>query len=133
MRRTSVSLPTSKVAHDPHEKAARYGSARGTGKSGTLENLKTAWMTQTQRTRYIKTGGILLFVIFLFYYLAPTGTDVYNLGTYQRGAYKLWSTISNYVQHRQQVMVKPPLTHPWVHRSAQSLVTRQSQLFNMPS
>lgn len=81
MRRTSVSLPTKAVAHDPHEKSARYNSYRSpSGITGILENLKTAWMGQSQRSRYVKTGGILLFVVFLFYYLAPHGTDVYDLG-----------------------------------------------------
>lgn len=85
MRRTSVSLPTRNVAHDPHEKAARY-STKGAKNSaaGTLEKVKTAWMTQSQRSRYLKTGGILLFVLFLFYYLSPGGTyvvkEVANLG-----------------------------------------------------
>lgn len=82
MRRSSVSLPTRIVAHDPHEKAARY-STRGANSSaiGTLEKRKTAGMTQSQRSRFLKTGGVLLFVIFLFYYLSPNGTDVYTGGT----------------------------------------------------
>jgi guanosine-diphosphatase len=81
MRRTSVSLPTRNVAHDPHEKAARY-STKGAKNSaaGTVEKIQTAWMTQSQRSRYLKTGGILLFVIFLFYYLSPSGTYVVKEG-----------------------------------------------------
>ncbi|KAG4439832.1 Guanosine-diphosphatase [Cadophora sp. M221] len=79
MRRTSVSLPTRNVAHDPHEKAGRY-STKGASDSAAakLENIKTAWMTQSQRSRYLKTGGLLLFIVFLFYYLAPSGTDAYS-------------------------------------------------------
>lgn len=72
MRRTSVSLPTSKVpAHDPHEKPNRYNT-RGARDSavGTLEKIQNAVMTQSQRSRYLKTGGILFFVVFLFYYLS---------------------------------------------------------------
>ncbi len=85
MRRTSVSLPTTKVAHDPHEEPERY-SRKGAANSvaDTLEKARIAWMTQSQRSRYLKTGGILLFVIFLFYYLAPGGTDVYGGGTNSR-------------------------------------------------
>jgi hypothetical protein len=81
MRRTSVSLPTRNVAHDPHEKPARY-STKGAGDSaaGILEKARAAWMTQSQRSRYLKTGGILLFVVFLFYYLSPSGTNVYSGG-----------------------------------------------------
>jgi len=74
MRRTSVSLPTRNVAHDPHEKLARYSTKGASDRAaGTLEKIKTAWMTQSQRSRYLKTGGILLFIVFLFYYLSPKG------------------------------------------------------------
>jgi guanosine-diphosphatase len=81
MRRTSVSLPTRNVAYDPHEKSARYQPRLASrGAFGTLEKVKTAWMTQSQRSRYLKTGGILLFVVFLFYYFSSTGSDVYSEG-----------------------------------------------------
>lgn len=83
MRRTSVSLPTRNVAHDPHEKPARYSTtgARSSA-AGTLEKLKAAWMTQSQRSRYLKTGGLLLFIVFLFYYLSPGGKDGYGDGMF---------------------------------------------------
>ncbi|TVY34985.1 putative guanosine-diphosphatase [Lachnellula occidentalis] len=79
MRRTSVSLPTRNVAHDPHEKPARYNT-KGASNSAVaiLEKAKAAYMTQSQRSRYLKTGGILLFIVFLFYYLSPSGVDVHN-------------------------------------------------------
>lgn len=82
MRRTSVSLPTRNV--DPHEKPARYTSHKGSSvhHAGTLDNLKAAWMTQSQRSRYVKTGGILLFIVFLFFYLSPSGTNVHIGGTF---------------------------------------------------
>ncbi|KAG9235882.1 guanosine-diphosphatase-like protein [Amylocarpus encephaloides] len=81
MRRTSVSLPTRNVAHDPHEKAGRYSSTGARqGAVGILEKAKSAWMTQSQRSRYLKTGGILVFVIFLFYYFTPAGVDVTSGG-----------------------------------------------------
>jgi len=77
MRRTSVSLPTRNNHHDPYEKPARYNT-RGARNSaaGTVEKIKAAWMTQSQRSRYLKTGGLLLFIVFLFYYFVPTGTGV---------------------------------------------------------
>ncbi|RDL39561.1 Guanosine-diphosphatase-like protein [Venustampulla echinocandica] len=79
MRRTSVSLPTRNVAHDPHEKAARYDTrAARESAAGLLGKVKAAWMTQSQRSRYLKTGGILLFIVFLFYYLSPGGVDVHT-------------------------------------------------------
>lgn len=72
MRRTSVSLPTRNAHRDPYEKLARYGNPEGASTLKTkVDNIKTAWMTQSQRSRYLKTGGILLFIVFLFYYLAP--------------------------------------------------------------
>lgn len=82
MRRTSVSLPTTKVAYDPHEKAGRYSSTGAQeSAAGILEKAKSAWMGQSPRARYLKTGGILLFVVFLFYYLSPSAADVYSGGT----------------------------------------------------
>lgn len=82
MRRTSVSLPTRNV--DPHEKPARYTSQKDLSvhHADILENLKAAWMTQSQRSRYVKTAGILLFIVFLFYFLAPTATNVHIVGTF---------------------------------------------------
>jgi hypothetical protein len=80
MRRTSVSLPTRNVAYDPHEKPARYNKGANTSAAAILEKIKIAWMTQSQRSRYLKTGGVLLLVVFLFYYLSPRGTDIYTGG-----------------------------------------------------
>lgn len=77
MRRISVSLPTRNSQRDPHEKLARYGPPPGASTLKTkIDSVKTAWMTQSQRSRYMKTGGILLFIVFLFYYLAPKGVHV---------------------------------------------------------
>lgn len=77
MRRISVSLPTRNSQRDPHEKLARYGTPPGASTLKTkIDSVKTAWMTQSQRSRYLKTGGILLFIVFLFYYLAPKGVHV---------------------------------------------------------
>ncbi|KFY38361.1 hypothetical protein V494_04389 [Pseudogymnoascus sp. VKM F-4513 (FW-928)] len=77
MRRISVSLPTRNSQRDPHEKLARYGPPPGASTLKTkIDSVKTAWMTQSQRSRYLKTGGILLFIVFLFYYLAPKGVHV---------------------------------------------------------
>ncbi|OBT56224.1 hypothetical protein VE04_02683 [Pseudogymnoascus sp. 24MN13] len=77
MRRISVSLPTRNSQRDPHEKLARYGTPPGASTLKTkIDSVKTAWMTQSQRSRYMKTGSILLFIVFLFYYLAPKGVHV---------------------------------------------------------
>jgi guanosine-diphosphatase len=79
MRRTSVSLPTKHtVAHDPHEKAARYEEPTP---AGILARLRLFWMSQTQKTRWLKASAILVTVFFLFYYLSPSGVELYHGGT----------------------------------------------------
>ncbi|KAK3937654.1 guanosine-diphosphatase [Diplogelasinospora grovesii] len=80
MRRTSVSLPTKHVAHDPHEKRDRYHGIHNRGETPLLARMQQAWMSQSQRTRYIKTGAIIFAVIFLFYFFSPSGVDLYNGG-----------------------------------------------------
>jgi len=76
-------LPTRHGLPDPYEKPGRYSSSRkdsSTSNTGILENLKNAWMAQSPRSRYLKTGGLIFFVVFLFYYLAPGGVDVAHGG-----------------------------------------------------
>ncbi|KAL1842704.1 hypothetical protein VTJ49DRAFT_4483 [Mycothermus thermophilus] len=77
MRRTSVSLPTKSkpVAYDPHEKPDRYGASR---QSSLIMKMQSAWLSQSQRARYTKTGAIILFVFLLFYFFSPSGVDVYH-------------------------------------------------------
>ncbi|KAI2643541.1 guanosine-diphosphatase [Xylaria nigripes] len=86
MRRTSVSLPTKQARHDPHEKADRYES--GLREPGILEKLQQAGMNPAQKSRWLKTTAIVVFVIFLFYYLSPKGVDYYQ-GVSQAGGYGL--------------------------------------------
>jgi hypothetical protein len=77
MRRTSVSLPTNKIAHDPHEKPARYGAhPRRAGLLGKL----SAWMSAAKQTRWVKAAAVLLTVFFVFYYFSPSGVDLYRGG-----------------------------------------------------
>ncbi|KAK0383491.1 hypothetical protein NLU13_9402 [Sarocladium strictum] len=68
MRRQSVSLPTKQVAHDPHEKPDRYPDERR--RFGTM---KEAFMSPTQRTRWLKTAAIVFSVVFLVYWFSPSG------------------------------------------------------------
>jgi guanosine-diphosphatase len=79
MRKQSVSLPTKHIVHDPHEKPDRYGDEYP---QGVLAKMKEQWMSQPQRTRWIKTAAIVLSVCLLFYWLSPRGVDVYNEGGY---------------------------------------------------
>jgi guanosine-diphosphatase len=86
MRRTSVSLPTKHAARDPHEKPARYESGyqhRAENRGGILEKLQqAAGMNQAQKTRWLKTTAIVVFLVFLFYFLSPRGVDIYQDGTH---------------------------------------------------
>ena len=70
MRRTSVSLPTKQVAHDPHEKPARYNDQRN---PGLAAGLISVMVSQAQKSRWLKVGGIVLTIWLLFYWLAPMG------------------------------------------------------------
>ncbi|KAK1454074.1 GDA1/CD39 family protein [Colletotrichum melonis] len=81
MRRTSVSLPTKQPARDPHEKPGRFAPAqRNTGLFAAFRD-----MSQAQKTRWMRTGAIAFFVVFLFWYLSPRGVNVYNGGAVSKG------------------------------------------------
>ncbi len=86
MRRTSVSLPTNKIAHDPHEKPARYGAQH---RQGGIWGKVTAWMAAAKQTRWIKTAAILVAIFFLVYYFSPSGVDLYHEGEMRRPAVRL--------------------------------------------
>jgi guanosine-diphosphatase len=73
MRRQSVSLPTKQVAHDPFEKPDRYPDERR-----HIGKMKEAFMSPTQRTRWLKTAAIVFSVVFLVYWFSPSGVEIYN-------------------------------------------------------
>lgn len=80
MRRTSVSLPTTKqVAYDPYEKPDRYDPKS----RSMLAKMKDAWSSQAQRARYIKIGAVLFTVVCLFWLLTPKAKEVYNGGEHR--------------------------------------------------
>ena len=88
-RRRSVSLPTRNNHHDPYEKADRHSSNGSANRPiGAVENIKEAWMTQSQRSRYLKSGGIIAFFVFLFFFLSP-----YRGSNLARGRDYLYSNI----------------------------------------
>jgi len=82
MRRTSVSLPTKHIAYDPHEKPDRYDNNRG---ESLIMKMQSAWVSQSQRARYIKTGAIIFVVFVLFYCFSPSGVDLYHGATGAEG------------------------------------------------
>ncbi|TLS28412.1 hypothetical protein PpBr36_01574 [Pyricularia pennisetigena] len=77
MRRTSVSLPTNnKVARDPYEKRARYEANQR--EVSLLEKITEA-MSQARQTRWFKTLAVLVVILFLFFFLSPSGgVDLYK-------------------------------------------------------
>jgi hypothetical protein len=81
MRHTPVSLPTKPIAYDPHEKPDRYDNSR---EPNTAAKMQSAWASQAQRARYIKTGALLFVVFLVFYYFSPAGVDLYNEGRFSQ-------------------------------------------------
>ncbi|KAI9742113.1 MAG: Guanosine-diphosphatase [Cirrosporium novae-zelandiae] len=65
-RRRSVSLPT-RNANDPFEKADRHHN-----NSAGPYPPRSFSMTQGQKSRYIKTGAVVAFVLFLLFLIAPS-------------------------------------------------------------
>ena len=79
-RRRSVSLPTRSAPDDPHEKADRHISNGGLNGSAGFASNGDALMTQSQRSRYLKAGGILAVLLLLFFFLAPQRDRVTHFG-----------------------------------------------------
>lgn len=78
MRRTSVSLPTKQIPHDPYEKRARYRPQD----LGFFASIKAVWMSQAQKARWAKTAAIVFVVLVFFYWVSPKGVDMYNEGMF---------------------------------------------------
>ncbi|KAK4192876.1 putative guanosine-diphosphatase [Podospora australis] len=78
MRRTSVSLPTKQVAHDPHEKPDRYEFDHR--EPSVFVKMQQSWASQSQRARYLKTGAIVFVVFCLFYFFSPSGVELVHGG-----------------------------------------------------
>lgn len=99
MRRTSVSLPTKHVAHDPFEKPDRYehGNGPGTGsghprrQAGILEKLKNDMMSQAQKTRWFKTSAVVFLFLVALYYFHPSGVAIHDGSTSSSSS----STVAN--------------------------------------
>ncbi|KAL1878069.1 hypothetical protein VTK73DRAFT_8120 [Phialemonium thermophilum] len=80
---SAASSKKKKVAHDPHEKPDRY---QDDPKQPSLwAKMQSAWVSQSQRARWIKTGAIVFAIFLLFYYVSPSGVDLYN-GTSPAGS-----------------------------------------------
>ncbi|OJD24244.1 hypothetical protein ACJ73_04392 [Blastomyces percursus] len=73
-RRRSVSLPAKSI-RDPFEKPGRHSGDphRSFKKFSFRDTFTIATMTQSQRTRYLKTGGIIAVLLLFLYVLLPGG------------------------------------------------------------
>ena len=78
-RRRSNSLPMRQES-DQQEKENTPPKPWGRGRSDTLEGYREASMTGGQRSRFLKTGGIITFIVLLFYlFSSRNGAAVQNL------------------------------------------------------
>jgi guanosine-diphosphatase len=78
-RRSSVKLPH----HDPYEKPDRHTTS---GSSHSMqEKVRAAWMNQSQRSRYVKTGCLIAFLFLVLYYIAPTNSSIPGAGRFPGG------------------------------------------------
>lgn len=69
-RRRSISLPQREKSEDAFEKEGRYFQAR------QRPTLSSGMMGQSQRSRYLKTGGVVAFVVLVLFYLSgPRGSS----------------------------------------------------------
>lgn len=92
--RTPTSPSSSKLpGFDPHEKPDRYKFKPK--RQGIIGRMKESWMTQSQRTRWIKTAAIVFAIVTLFYFISPKGVEVYHEGTPSGGSSCSRSLLNN--------------------------------------
>jgi guanosine-diphosphatase len=76
-RRVSVTLPRNfdpSRDPDPFEKPDRHSRHRSANSNGLMGDYKgSAIMNQGQRLKYLKFGGLFMFLMVVFYFLAPRG------------------------------------------------------------
>ncbi|KAI4109292.1 MAG: hypothetical protein LQ339_001792 [Xanthoria mediterranea] len=74
-RSSSLPKPNNNHGQDSYAKAKRQrNSGWSTASPDTVENIKESWMRGGQRSRLLKTGGILALVVFLLYLFTPSNT-----------------------------------------------------------
>lgn len=69
------SKPDSHTPWDPFEKLDRQPKT-----STTLDKLKTGWMNQSRQQRWLKVGGMLTAIVFIYIFLSGSGTRIANIG-----------------------------------------------------
>ncbi len=123
-RRRSVSLPYRADSDlsdpfDPFEKPNRHSTTSGGRHSASptlVESLQNAWMTQSQRSRYFKTGGVLVFILFILFYVFESWRGVPDVGSMWTALARmpLSNRIRQHIQHLQ-------LAHFKMHETARYL------------
>lgn len=129
-RRRSVSLPTRTDPRDPFEKADRHKSNGSANLSiPTVDHINGAWMTQSQRSRYLKAGGIVALFVFLFFWLSRNeGANVRELVSGMSKCLKFTSDCMLIAVFPQDILAQElrPQIRRQGQRSARSLIPRTS-------
>jgi hypothetical protein len=60
-------------------------------------------MTQSQRTRWIKTAAIVFAIVTLFYFISPKGVEVYHEGTPSGGSSSSRPSLNNLMLTNRQL------------------------------
>jgi hypothetical protein len=132
-RRVSVTLPRNfdpnrDAPDDPYEKPDRHSRHRSTNSNGFMGDYKgSSIMNQGQRLRYLKTGGVIAFILLILYFVAPR--DGFSKGTH---VLSCWAMYTDHVLQgpSHQEATRPRETQK---RNAQSPTPRTSPSSNMPS
>ena len=130
-RPLSVSLPRTFDPNrdaDPHEKLDRHSRHRSSNSNGLMGDYKGgSIMNQGQRLRYLKTGGLIAFVLLALYFIAPrSGLSRSMFNTMPTRGHMLIAKQAP----SQQAATRPRAPQK---QHAQNPSQRTSPLFNTPS
>lgn len=84
LRNNGAASSSDNTPWDPFEKAERQTAGSGAPHPSMLESMNNAWMTQSRQARYLKTGGVLTFIVLLYWFLsggggaAGSGSNIYT-------------------------------------------------------
>jgi guanosine-diphosphatase len=129
-RRVSVSLPHNFDPNrdtDPFEKPDRHSRHRSTNSNGFMGDYKgSAIMNQGQRLRYLKTGGVVAFILLILYFVAPRD----GLSRGRQKSRRLGVHTDIYLQHhfpREETQLRAMQRH-----NAQSRTRKRSRSSSTP-
>jgi guanosine-diphosphatase len=130
-RRVSVTLPRNFDPNrdtDPYEKPDRHSRHRSANSNGFMGDYKGGpTMNQGQRLRYLKTGGVVAFILLVLYFVAPRNG-------LSRGTLRL-SQLQAHTNASAQPLSRRAATRPRAtqRRNAPSRTRRRSRSSSMPS